>query len=246
MVSSRVTVELKALIEDLRKNKLYTYFTYPLFIVYVGFPLWKRLKSKRKGLVDRKEAIEQKLRTFIEKTRLKIKKTLHDIEKNDTYIIFTDKTRLLEEIQPIYKDLQFLYLHSELFPKDFNEEVVFTANELVNEKKIIEEFNREFVARRKKEYSALWKRSSVNLDDDQLTAIVTDEKYNLVVAGAGSGKTEVLIIRIAYLIKRKQNGIRPNRILALAFQNKAKDEIAQRLKLRFGLDVKIKTFHSRL
>jgi DNA helicase IV len=34
-------------------------------------------------------------------------------------------------------------------------------------------------------------------------AIITDDKHNLVVAGAGSGKTEVLITRIAYLIKRK-------------------------------------------
>ncbi|MCZ7400108.1 MAG: UvrD-helicase domain-containing protein [Candidatus Methanoperedens sp.] len=64
------------------------------------------------------------------------------------------------------------------------------------------------------------------------------------VAGAGSGKTEVLITRIAYLVLRKQEKIAPERILALAFQNKAAKEIEERLNRRFGIEVKIKIFHS--
>ena len=82
------------------------------------------------------------------------------------------------------------------------------------------------------------------LDDEQITAIVTDDKYNLVVAAAGSGKTEVLITRIAYLIQRKPDFVEPNRILALAYQRKAREQINQRLHDRYGIeDVCVRTFH---
>jgi DNA helicase-4 len=90
----------------------------------------------------------------------------------------------------------------------------------------------------------LFKLGPFPLDDDQKTAVITDDKYNLVVAGAGSGKTEVLTTRIAYLIKRKPDTILPDRILALAFQRDAADQIRSRLNERYGLNIKIKTFHS--
>lgn len=45
-------------------------------------------------------------------------------------------------------------------------------------------------------------------------------------------------------ILRKQDKISQNRILVLAFQNKAAKEIQERINKRFGIDVKIKTFHS--
>ena len=64
------------------------------------------------------------------------------------------------------------------------------------------------------------------------------------VAAAGSGKTEVLITRIAYLIARKPDGVPPRRILAIAYQRKAKDEIEQRLHDRYNIgNVNVRTFH---
>lgn len=85
-------------------------------------------------------------------------------------------------------------------------------------------------------YRELFKKGAFLLDDDQQTAVITDDKHNLVVAGAVSGKTEVLITRIAYLIKRTSQRIKPERILALTFQNKAANEIKERLKKRYNLD----------
>jgi DNA helicase-4 len=82
------------------------------------------------------------------------------------------------------------------------------------------------------------------LDDEQQTAIVTDDKYNLVVAAAGSGKTEVLITRVAYLIQRKPDRVEPNRILAIAFQRKAREQIKERLRQRYCVEnVYVATFH---
>ncbi|MHA1699607.1 MAG: UvrD-helicase domain-containing protein [Promethearchaeota archaeon] len=81
------------------------------------------------------------------------------------------------------------------------------------------------------------------LDPDQRLAVIRDDFHNLVIAGAGSGKTSVLTSRIAYLVRRRDR-INPDRILALAFTNVAADEMKSRLKRDFKIDISISTFHS--
>lgn len=160
----------------------------------------------------------------------------------DVYLIYDSKAALLNLVKTGNKDTKipwYLFWHLKLKSKLQN-----NLEKLDKFDAEITHYNPGFVSRNKKEYSNLFKRENLVLDDDQQTAIITDDKHNLVVAGAGSGKTEVLITRIAYLIKRKSGTIKPNRILALAFQNKAKDEIRERLKKRYKVDVEIKTFHS--
>ncbi|TVR12145.1 MAG: ATP-dependent DNA helicase PcrA [Planctomycetota bacterium] len=64
----------------------------------------------------------------------------------------------------------------------------------------------------------------------------------LVVAGAGSGKTRVITHRVASLI---QEGVRPDRILAITFTNKAAGEMQERIEGLLGLKTPwITTFHS--
>ncbi|MBP9202233.1 MAG: UvrD-helicase domain-containing protein, partial [Gemmatimonadales bacterium] len=67
----------------------------------------------------------------------------------------------------------------------------------------------------------------------------------LVVAGAGSGKTRVLTMRIARLID--QAGVAPTRIFAVTFTNKAAGEMKERVGRQLGQDPSglwIGTFHS--
>ena len=82
------------------------------------------------------------------------------------------------------------------------------------------------------------------LNERQRQAVAHTEGPLLVLAGAGSGKTTVLIERIAALIER---GVQPWRILAITFTNKAAGEIKERLGKRLGdkaSDVWAHTFHS--
>jgi len=84
------------------------------------------------------------------------------------------------------------------------------------------------------------------LNDKQIEAVTTTEGPVLVLAGAGSGKTTVLVRRIAYIIKSR--GISPFSILAITFTNKAASEMKKRIGDILG-DVAenmwIGTFHSR-
>ena len=73
-------------------------------------------------------------------------------------------------------------------------------------------------------------------------AVVIDEDRNLVVAGAGSGKTSVIVAKVGHLIWR--NHRRPEEILMMAFGKHASVEMADRLKSRVGASVTVNTFHA--
>ena len=68
------------------------------------------------------------------------------------------------------------------------------------------------------------------LTPSQRQACVVDETANLVLAGAGSGKTSVLVGRAAYLLETKL--ATPAEILLLAFGKQAADEMATRVAQR--------------
>ncbi|WOC50684.1 ATP-dependent DNA helicase [Bergeyella porcorum] len=91
-----------------------------------------------------------------------------------------------------------------------------------------------------------WKMDYLKgLNDAQYQAVTTLEGPLMVLAGAGSGKTRVLTMRIAHLIT---NGVSPFNILALTFTNKAAREMKERIAKVVGdSDAKsiwMGTFHS--
>lgn len=84
-----------------------------------------------------------------------------------------------------------------------------------------------------------------SLNPTQFAAVSYTDGPELVIAGAGSGKTRVLTYKIAYLISK---GMKPWQILALTFTNKAAKEMKDRIENLIGNDathnLQMGTFHS--
>ena len=82
------------------------------------------------------------------------------------------------------------------------------------------------------------------LNDMQKKVVLQTEGPVLILAGAGSGKTAALTVRIAHLLEK---GIKPWHILAITFTNKAAKEMKERVQQLIGDDAKniwISTFHA--
>lgn len=83
---------------------------------------------------------------------------------------------------------------------------------------------------------------------EQGAAVVTFDNRVLLVAAAGSGKTSVMVARAAYATMK--NFIKPSRILLLAFNKAAAEELQERVRDRFeaanvdSTGIKASTFHA--
>jgi DNA helicase-4 len=176
----------------------------------------------------------------IEQSELAIDKGVAEIISSHTYLIYSDKQRCTDAMKSLEEDLN----HIERSGILNYEYIVELRRKLEKNRQTVSDYNKGFILQRKRDYSYLWSKGLVTLDDEQQTAIVTDDKNNLVAAAAGSGKTETLITRIAYLIARKPDSVQAERILAIAYQRKAKEEIEQRLLGRYNIrNVNVRTFH---
>jgi DNA helicase-2/ATP-dependent DNA helicase PcrA len=83
-----------------------------------------------------------------------------------------------------------------------------------------------------------------DLNPEQRAAVLRVDGPTMILAGAGTGKTRVIVTRIAHMLKK---GIPADQIVAVTFTNKAAREMADRVKAVAGAkakDVWIGTFHS--
>jgi DNA helicase II / ATP-dependent DNA helicase PcrA len=88
-----------------------------------------------------------------------------------------------------------------------------------------------------------------DLNTEQKKAVAHTQGPMIILAGAGSGKTRVLMYKVLYLIAEKQ--VSPDNILCVTFTNKAAAEMKERLQkyllqhnIKTGVQPHISTFHS--
>jgi DNA helicase IV len=107
----------------------------------------------------------------------------------------------------------------------------------------IEKIRRHYIGNQLSSYKEYFdKIEKLPLTKRQREACVIDEDNNLVLAGAGTGKTSTIVGRAGYLVKSGQ--AKPNEILMLAFGNKAAKEMQERIQTRFGdCGMTASTFH---
>ncbi len=101
------------------------------------------------------------------------------------------------------------------------------------------DYNKTFISKELQAYSTFFdKIEGRKLDKQQRTAIVTDEDNNMVIAGAGSGKTTTIVGKVNYVIDRYK--VNPEEILLISFTNKSASTLANRVNIE---GVQAKTFH---
>jgi DNA helicase-4 len=84
---------------------------------------------------------------------------------------------------------------------------------------------------------------NIKLDEEQRRAIIADENYCLLIAGAGAGKTTTMAAKVKYLVEKQC--VPQSDIIVISYTNKAIDELKDRIQNKLGLkDVNICTFHS--
>ena len=158
------------------------------------------------------------------------------IQNFNDYITWVQR----DQIKSKYKEIWKFFKGKTNFYK--KEETVKKFNQIFeNFDNYIINYNQNYVCAQKEKLSLYFDDiEGKKLDDQQRTALITDEYSNLIVAGAGSGKTLTILGKVKYLIEQKN--VKPENILLLSFTKKTVDELNERLK-NIGLGARATTFH---
>ena len=158
------------------------------------------------------------------------------IQKFDDYLTWAQRDQIRTRFSVIgqyFKNKSNFYKKEETVKK-FNDIFQYFDNYITT-------YNRNYVLSQKEKLNLYFEDiEGKKLDDQQRTAIITDEYSNLIVAGAGSGKTLTILGKVKYLIEQKN--VKPENILLLSFTKKTVDELNERLK-NIGLGARATTFH---
>ncbi len=173
--------------------------------------------------------------TYLSKL-LQINSFFDTIQRFDNYVTWIQREKIKTTFSDIGKYFKGKsnYYKKEENVKKFNDIFKTFDNYIVA-------YNKNYVQSQKEKLSHFFDDiEGKSLDDQQRTAILTDEYSNLIIAGAGSGKTLTIIGKVKYLLEKKH--VNPENILLLSFTKKTVEELNERLK-NIGLNTRATTFH---
>lgn len=205
------------------------------------FKKQQKYLNVKKDFVSLKKKLLEKLEAY--------KRITAEVSNRERYMTKKDQevfTEYPQSIKSLYKKLTGLNLsclseEQQQFISETSQRIEKISQQAID----IEEYNQQFVESKIKEYSSLFtniNNSGNDLNRQQCEAIVKNDRFNQVIAAAGTGKTLVLTYRIKYLI---DEGVKPERILAITYTKEAAREMKKRLKEKFAITgVEVRTIHS--
>lgn len=125
-----------------------------------------------------------------------------------------------------------LFNYKSIIPKDFN----------------IDKYNDEILDKMYRKYKNYFDNmfneidSNIHIDSEQARAVLADEDYSLIIAGAGTGKTTTMVAKVKYLVDKL--GVNPSDIVVISFTKKTTEELAKRIIDDFDIAANVFTFHS--
>jgi len=158
----------------------------------------------------------------------------------EKYLEYDEK---IKRYDALLKILPFMNIKQYGINDDYKNKIFYVSNIFKNGNEIREKRNNYYIKEELEKYGAFFSNfCSKPLSEEQKRIIITDEAHNLVVAGAGTGKTLTLVGKAGYLIHKKI--AEPNDLLLLSFARKARDEMKNRIQKRFNTELEVRTFHS--
>jgi len=154
------------------------------------------------------------------------------------YLAADERIDIKKRIENALKNITLFHIKKDYYGyPEYNALKFAQADILTKLQKLNEMFIKETLEKQKELFDNIDGKS---LDKQQRMAIVIDELHNLVIAGAGSGKTLTILGKAAYLLKR---GILPQEILLIAFTRKSAGELEERINRNLASGIKARTFH---
>ncbi len=161
---------------------------------------------------------------------------LKTITEFNDYVTWVQRDQLkmqFSEIGKYFKN-KSKYYREEVNVKEFNDKYQDFDNYIVS-------YNKQYIETQKVKLNLYFDDiEGKKLDEQQRNAIITDEYSNLIIAGAGSGKTLTILGKVKYLIEHKN--VEPENILLLSFTKKTVDELNERL-IKMDIRARATTFH---
>ena len=157
---------------------------------------------------------------------------------NETYVISclkkSEKESLISNIKSDMKGYVPKKRIEELYE---NNKLLIDYSSIEN---LVEKHNKEFMEKEVEKYPEVFTTVDKKpLNKEQKLAVVSDEDNCLVIAGAGCGKTSMILAKVNYLIHK---GVNPKKILVLSYTKKTVEDLNNNLK-DIGLNEMASTFH---
>ncbi|MDR0219210.1 MAG: DNA helicase IV [Enterobacteriaceae bacterium] len=160
---------------------------------------------------------------------------IDEIRQQNRWVKTTELVLLQQQIQETFQSIPLPLQRIEQF-ENCRENYHICLNWLHEGEKVLKPINQQWVDRMREQYSEFFQTIGFRTTGDNLPfsraqcqAVVNGEKSILVLGGAGSGKTTVLIARIGWLLLRQQ--ALPEQILLLVSEQQSADEINKHIQL---------------
>lgn len=162
----------------------------------------------------------------------------------EQYFVYTYINDILEKLPDIYLDRNYITKYLAVYDKtlvDINNDKLHFYNFIVRDDflKKLELHNANFIERHLGD-TIFENIDNKSLDKEQRIAVLKDEISNMVIAGAGSGKTLTICGKIKYLLEVK--GLQPEEILLLSYSRKSAHDLEKKIKC-INSKINVGTFH---
>jgi DNA helicase-4 len=201
-----------------------------------------RRKSKRiKKIQTDLDLLEEDILNAEKEFKIEYNKDLYFSKK--TLHFWKEKWKHVEAVVERFSSMRHGWRVQAIDNTDLLDSILYVNQIFANGMDLVKERNSAFIERECVAFRALFDSlESYSLTPSQCRSIITDECNNLVVAGAGSGKTTTIVGKAKYIVEK---GLaKPEEILLLAFAREAKKEMEERMSSRLTVQPDIKTFHA--